>query len=83
MTQPGSGVRVEVLFDGARNWYRMQSEISSLNGVRDFRVNAVSARSADVSMTYPGGGAGLANALARQGYQMTDSGGHWVLRQRF
>ncbi|MBU1211867.1 MAG: DUF2066 domain-containing protein [Alphaproteobacteria bacterium] len=83
MSQPDSDVRVEVLFDGARDWYRMQSELSGLNGVRDFRVNAVSARSADVSMAYPGGGAGLANALARQGYQMTDSGGRWVLRQRF
>lgn len=83
LTQPDSGIRVEVQFEGARDWYRMQSELSGLNGVRDFRVNAVSARSADVSMTYPGGGAGLANVLARQGYQMTGSGDTWVLRQRF
>ncbi len=83
LTQPESGVRLEVVFSGARDWYRMENELSSVSGVRDFRVNAVSARSADVSMTYPGGGPGLADVLARQGYQMTDSGGYWVVRQRY
>jgi len=83
LSQPESDVRLEVLFGGARDWYRMQGELSGLNGVRDFQVNAVSARSADVSMTYPGGAAGLANVLARQGYQMSENGGRWVVRQRF
>lgn len=83
LTQPEIGVRLEVLFDGARDWYRMQNELSSVSGVRNFRVNAVSARSADVSMSYPGGAGGLANVLARHGYQMTNSGGYWVVRQKY
>lgn len=83
MSQPESSVRLEVVFNGAREWYRMQGELSELQGVRSFQVNAVSAQSAVVSLSFPGGAAGLANVLARQGYQMSDEGGRWVVRQRY
>jgi len=76
-------VRIEVLFTSARDWYRLQRELSELYGVEGFRVGAVSARSANVSLSYPGGGGALSNVLARQGLSLEDTGDRWVLRQRF
>ncbi|MCH9809306.1 MAG: DUF2066 domain-containing protein [Alphaproteobacteria bacterium] len=83
LAQPASQFRVEVLFNSARDWYRLQRELAGLDGVGDFRVEAVSARSADVSLAYPGGGSGLSNALARKGYSLVEAGDRWIMRQRF
>lgn len=83
LAQPASLVRIEVLFGSAREWYGLQRKLSDLSGAGQFRVNSVAARSADVELVYPGGGSGLANTLARQGYALSDEGGRWVLRQRF
>ncbi len=83
LTQPAAPVRIEVLFNNARDWYRLQRELAELSGVEAFRVGAVSARSANVSLSFPGGGGGLANVLARQGLSLDNAGDRWVLRQRF
>lgn len=83
LTQPAAPVRIEVVFDNARDWYRLQDELAGLSGVEAFRVGAVSARSANVSLSFPGGGGGLANVLARQGLSLENAGDRWVLRQRF
>ena len=83
LSQPATPVRIEVLFTSARDWYRLQRELSELYGVEGFRVGAVSARSANVSLSYPGGGGALSNFLARQGLSLEDTGDRWVLRQRF
>ncbi len=83
LTQPAAPVTIEVLFNSARDWYRLQRELADLSGVEAFRVGAVSARSATVSLSYPGGGSGLSNVLARQGLSLENAGDRWVLRQRF
>ncbi len=83
LTQPAAPVRIEVLFNNARDWYRLQRELADLSGVEAFRVGAVSARRATLSLSYPGGGSGLSNVLARQGLSLENAGDRWVLRQRF
>lgn len=83
LVQPASAFRVEVQFESARDWYRLQREISGISGVGDFRVDAVSARSADISLSYPGGGNGLAGTLARNGYSLIDVGDRWIMQARY
>ena len=83
LAQPVQPVRAEVLFGSARDWYAMQRTITQLPEVGGFQVLAVSARRADVALNYPGGGAALANALARQGVSMTIAGDRWIVQQKF
>jgi hypothetical protein len=50
----------------------------------DVRVGAVSARSAGISLRYPGGGLSLAAALSQKGLSMTDSNnGLWLVRNGY
>lgn len=83
MAGPVASLRIEVLFDSPAEWYRLQEKISGRPGVQDFRVGAVSARRAEVALSYPGGGQQLANALARDGLSLTNTGGRWVLRESY
>lgn len=83
LSQPAAPLRLEVQFSSARDWYDMQQAIGGLDGVSNYRVEAVSARSAQVSLSYPGGGYALANVLARQGYQVTEAGDRWLVQQRY
>jgi hypothetical protein len=80
---PSAPLRIEVLFDSAAEWYRLQQMISGRPGVQDFQVGSVSPRRAEVSLRYPGGGQQLANGLARQGISLTNSNGRWVLRESY
>ncbi len=79
---PAAPLRLDILFSGADEWYRTQSEVSSMPGVADFRVEAVSGRSASVSLKYPGGGSDFARAVGRKGYALIDAGDRWVLQKR-
>ena len=82
-SQPMQAVHIQVLFNSAREWYQTNQKLSELPGVSNFQVGPVTARKADVSLSYPGGGKQLANELAREGYVMTDSLGFWQLRPQF
>lgn len=79
---PAAALRLDILFSGADEWYRTQSEISALPGVAEFRVEALAGRSASVSLKYPGGGSDFARAVARKGYALIDAGDRWVLQRR-
>jgi hypothetical protein len=79
----GSDVRMMVEFTSLGEWNDLRGRILDLPGVDDVRIGAVSARTADVSVRYPGGGAGLAPVLARQGLSLTGEGGQWVLRSGY
>ncbi|MEQ8824799.1 MAG: DUF2066 domain-containing protein [Filomicrobium sp.] len=83
LAQPLQQLQIEVLFNSAREWYQVNDEISKISGVSGFQVGAVSARSANISLTFPGGGPGLANELARRGYVLNDNAGYWQIRPRF
>jgi hypothetical protein len=79
----GSDVHLAVEFSSLGEWNDLRGRILDTPGVDDVRIGAVSARSADVSVRYPGGGAGLATVLSRQGLVLTEAGGTWVLRSGY
>jgi len=76
----GSLVQVSVEFSSPDEWNDLRSQILDLPGADDVRVGVVSDGTADVSLLYPGGGAGLAAALAQRGVSMTGVGGFWTVR---
>lgn len=79
----GADVQMFVTFASHDEWNDLRSRILDLPGIDDVRIGAVSAGSAEVSVRYPGGGAGLASALAGQGLTLTDGGGTWTLRSGY
>ncbi|MGE0023818.1 MAG: DUF2066 domain-containing protein [Hyphomicrobium sp.] len=79
----GGEVQMFVEFSSLDEWNDLRRVILDLPGVDDVRIGAVSARSAEVSVRYSGGGNGLATALASQGLALMDLGGTWVLRSGY
>ena len=79
----GGEVHMAVEFTSLGEWNDLRGRLLDLPGVDDVRIGAVSARSAEVSLRYPGGGAGLAPVLARQGLTLTAGGGSWTLRSGY
>jgi len=79
----GGDVLMAVEFSSLGEWNDMRRVLLEVPGVDDVRIGAVSARSAEISLRYPGGGAGLAAVLARQGLALTDDGSYWHLRSGY
>jgi hypothetical protein len=79
----GADFHMAVEFSSFEEWNDLRGKILDLPGVDDVRIGAVSTRSADVSLRYPGGGSGLAAVFARQGLSLTAGGGQWVLRSGY
>lgn len=79
----GADVHMAVEFSSLDEWNDLRRQILDTPGIDDVRIGAVSARSAEVSVRYPGGGAGLASAFARQGLTLSGGGGHWTLRSGY
>ncbi len=80
---PGQTVFIKVEFQSPSQWYRIQQHIAGVPGVKGLQVASLSARSADVSLSYPGGGGQLAGVLTAQGYSMLPNGSQWLLRPNF
>lgn len=76
----GGAIHMAVEFSSLGEWNDLRRQILDTPGIDDVRIGAVSPRSAEVSVRYPGGGAALASALSRQGLALTDGGGIWILR---
>lgn len=83
MASAGELVRIQVEFQGLAEWNAMRERILETPGVGDVQIDAVSARVADVQLTYPGGGSALANVFAARGLSLRSVGGNWLLRQSF
>ncbi len=83
MASAGEPVRIQVEFQGLAEWNAMRERILETPGVADVQIDAVSARVADVQLTYPGGGSALANVFAARGLSLRSVGGNWLLRQSF
>jgi hypothetical protein len=76
-----SDVHLAVEFSSLGEWNDLRRQLLDLPGVDDVRIGAVSARTAEVSLRYPGGGDRLAQTLSGQGLSLTDAGGgFWTLR---
>ena len=75
------GLAVE--FSSLAQWNEIRTQLLDTPGVEGLDVMTVSARNADVALSYPGGAQALANALGGRGLNLTDAGGAgWVLRSR-
>lgn len=83
MSSGGEPVRMQVEFQGLAEWNAVRARMLETPGVADVSIEAISARSADVQLTYPGGGGPLANAFAARGLTLTSIGGNWFLRASF
>jgi hypothetical protein len=82
-TGPGTEVQLAVEFSSLSEWNELRRRIVDTPGVDDVQIGAVSARSAEVTLRYPGGGQPLSNTLARQGLSLRSEGQRWLLRASF
>jgi hypothetical protein len=83
MAAPGVPLQVQVEFQGLVQWNAIRRQLGDTPGVAGLTVNAVSARAADVALSFPGGGEQLAEVLAPQGLQLRNIGGNWFLKASF
>lgn len=80
----GLPVQMSVMFTSPEEWDELRGRILDMPGINDVRIGTVSPYTAEVSVLYPGGGAGLAQAFASQGLTLTDGGGgYWTLSSRY
>jgi hypothetical protein len=79
----GEPVRMQVEFQGLAEWNALRARLLETPGVSDVRVDAVSARSADLQVSFPGGGGALADVFAARGLSLSKVGGNWFLRSGY
>lgn len=80
---PGVAVDMQILFASLSQWNEIRQQLLETRGVEDLRVNGVSARSAEVSLLFPGGAQQLADVLAPRGLSLRNTGAGWFLRSSF
>ncbi len=73
---------VEVEFSSPDEWFDLRTRLLGLPGVDNVHIDNVTARSAQVALRYPAGGAALAEALAQDGVSLTPGPGAWTMRFR-
>jgi len=79
----GEDVSLTVEFSSSDQWDQMRGQLLDTPGVDALNIGAVTESSADISLKYPGGARGLANALGARGLSLTGADGSWVLRSRY
>jgi hypothetical protein len=79
----GDRIGMAVEFTSLAQWNEIRTQLLDTPGVDSLDVMTVSARNADIALSYPGGAPALANAIGARGLSLTDAGGAgWVLRSR-
>jgi Uncharacterized protein conserved in bacteria (DUF2066) len=82
-TNPGdTDLLIQVEFRGMSEWQDISRKLSATQGVEELDVAGLSARGARVTLRYADGAEQLADELARQGLNLRNSGGNWVLSLR-
>lgn len=77
----GTAVSVQAQYASLAEWRQIRQQLLSVQGIEDMRIESESARSASLTLRYPGGGDELASALYGQGLSLeSGTGGVWVLR---
>ena len=80
---PGEPVKFIAEFGSLSQWNEIRTQLLDTPGVENLGILAVSARNADVSLDYPGGIRGLANALGARGLSLQDNGAVWTLKSSY
>ncbi len=83
LSSPTRDVLLQVSFSGLHEWNVIRRKLLEMPGVEDVTINTVSARSANMEVSYPGGGGPLAAALLAQGMSLMQSGNVWLLAMRY
>jgi Uncharacterized protein conserved in bacteria (DUF2066) len=74
-----SDLLIAVEFRGMSEWQDISRKLSATPGIEELEVAGLSARGARVTLRYAEGAERLADALARQGLNLRNTGGNWVL----
>jgi hypothetical protein len=74
------GIHVRAQFQDLGDWQQMRGRLGAVSGVQAVKVGALSTRSADVTIYFPGDANALQAALAEQGLTLEGSGGELFLR---
>ncbi len=73
-------VIVTVIYSGFKQWQVIRKKIETVPGVDSIEVDTFSARGAEISLSFPGGGERLAKTLSRHNLNLQNENGAWVLR---
>ena len=73
---------IAVEFRGMTEWQDISRKLGATRGVEELEVAGLSARGARVTLRYAEGAEQLAEELARQGLNLRNTGGNWVLSLR-
>ena len=79
----GEPVSLVAEFGSLAQWNEIRTQLLDTPGVESLGILSVSARNAEVSLNYPGGIRGLANALGARGLSLTDTSSGWTLRSNY
>jgi Uncharacterized protein conserved in bacteria (DUF2066) len=71
---------IAVEFRGMSEWQDISRKLGSTPGVEELEVAGLSARGARVTLRYAEGAERLADALARQGLNLRNADGSWLLK---
>lgn len=78
----GQLVALQAQYTSLAEWNEMRRQLLEMPGVVDLRIDAQSARGANLSLRYPGGAEELASALYSHGLTLKSAGGGLILRTR-
>jgi hypothetical protein len=79
----GEEVTFVAEFVNPAQWNEIRTQILDTPGVDALDIASVSDRDADVSLRFPGGIRGLANALGARGLSLVNTQAGWVLRPNY
>jgi hypothetical protein len=71
---------IAVEFRGMSEWQDISRKLAAVPGVEELEVAGLSARGARVTLRFAEGAERLAEALARQGLELRNTGGNWMLK---
>ena len=82
---PGTGEPVKFVaeFTSLGQWNNIRTQLLDTPGVENMEIAAVSARDADVTLSYPGGAHARANAVGGRGLSLQNGSAGWVLHAGF
>jgi len=75
-----SAIALTVRFSGQQQWREIRKRLAAIPGVQALEVVSLSARSADVTLRFPGGLQRLGKAAPAHGLGLENLGGVWVMQ---
>jgi Uncharacterized protein conserved in bacteria (DUF2066) len=77
----GASVSLQAEYGSLAEWREIRQQLLAVQGVDDIRIESETARTATLTLRYPGGANALANALYAQRLSLeSGSGDIWILR---